>query len=315
LQTTKNGTMNKSCDVAVIGAGPAGLSAAIACASRGAEVVCLEQLPAPGGLITNLGRVDDFPWPGPLAGAELIDHLLQRALGLGVTMETAAVSGLQPLADGIQVLTERGLLKAGAVIAASGGRLRKLGVDGEDQLLGRGVSQCDWCDGGFFRDQAVAVIGGGDAAFQAALHLATICASVTLVMRGAQVRARRKYVEAAVANERMAFLWEAQVLGLCGSNRLEGLRLRHLGDGSESELAVSGVFVFIGTEPNDTYLPAQVLRDANGQIVTDGHYQTALPRVYAVGALRSGLGHSVLGACAQAQEAAIAAVSRWIASA
>ena len=303
--------MIKSCDVAVIGAGPAGLSAAIACASRGAEVVCLEQLPAPGGLITNLGLVDDFPWPVPLAGAELIDHLVQRALALGVRMETSAVSGLQPLADGVQVLTARHLLKASAVIAASGARLRKLGISGEDQWLGRGVSQCDWCDGGLCRDQSVAVIGGGDAAFQAALHLARICASVTLVIRGAQVRARRRYVEAAAANERMAFLWETQVLGLCGSDGLEGLRLRNLGDGSESELAVAGVFVFIGTEPNDAYLPPQVQRDANGQVVTDGQYQTSLARVYAVGALRSGPGHSVLGACAQGQDAARAAVSRW----
>ena len=288
-------------DVVVIGAGVAGLSAAIHCAQRGMHALCLEQMELPGGLISNLGIVDDVPWPGPVSGSQYADFLKQRALDLSVSFETRTAISLNAMPQGFELQTSGGPTQAAHVIAASGAKLKQLGVPGESELLGKGVSQCDWCDGGFFRDQAVAVIGAGDAAFQAALHLAQMCQTVSIVMRG-PVKARRSYLEAAMANDRITFLWETQVQAIEGSQQVQNLLLRQLDNGDEYKLAIHGVFVMIGTEPCANYLPQAVARDRHGAVVTDEKYLTSVAGLFAIGALRSGFMGNVASVYAQGVE-------------
>jgi len=296
-------------DVVVVGAGASGLTAASQCAERGASVVSIEEAGMPGGLIANIGQIDGFPASAPLSGAALIDTLLQACKESEVTLLNAKVSGLA--ASGYQwvVSTDQGPVVAQRVVIASGARLRELGVPGETELAGRGVSQCNWCDGGFFKNESVFVVGGGDAAFQAALHLACLCASVTIVMRGSTMRARRSYVQAAASNEQIAFQWDMAVERILGSDRVEGILLRNLAEGGKQEQhPASGVFVFVGTEPNTGFLPPEIERDAAGLVITNASHLSSLPGVYAVGGVRSAYRGQLVSACGEGAAAAAAVI-------
>jgi thioredoxin reductase (NADPH) len=289
-------------DIAVIGDGVAGLTAAAQCAERGAAVALIGAGPLLGGLVANLGRLDGFPLD--VSGAGLADGMLARCTALGVQRIEGAVTGLEAARGGLVLQLADRAITAKKVIVATGAKLRQLGVPGEAELFGRGVSQCDWCDGGFFRNQSVLVVGGGDSAFQAALHLAQQCDSVTLVIRGATMRARRSYVEAVANNERIAFRWETQVEKILGTDGVTGALLRDVATGALEEQPAAGIFVFVGIEPNSGFLPPQVARDDVQRVVTDASYLTGMPGVYAVGAVRSGFRGDVLGACGEAAAAA-----------
>ncbi len=291
-------------DVAVIGAGLAGLSAASQCAERGATVVCIEQAPLPGGLVANVGRVDSFPAGGALTGAALVDALGERCRKLDVHMLNAEVTALQDAGAHRRIATSAGDILARRVILATGARLRQLGVPGEAEFAGRGVSQCDWCDGGFFRQEPVVVVGGGDSAFQAALHLAELCESVTLVMRGASMRARRSYVQQAGDNERIAFLWDTTVEAIEGEGKVQAVLLRDNVEGTQTRHPTAGVFIFVGIEPNARFLPPEVQRDDAQRIVTDAGFRSSMAGVLAVGAVRAGYRGSAVGACGEGAAAA-----------
>jgi thioredoxin reductase (NADPH) len=275
-------------DISIVGAGAAGLSAAIECAERGARVVCIEQAGLPGGLVANVGRIDGLALAGECSGMELIERMGQRCGELGVRMLQADVTAVQRQGTRHMLATSEGPVEAGAVLVASGARLRQLGVPGETEFAGRGVSQCDWCDGGFFRGESVIVVGGGDAAFQAALHLGAICASVTLVMRGLSMRARRSYVKKAADHPRMSFLWDTVVQRIEGNGKVQQVWLHDKTENRTYAHPADGVFVFIGLEPNTAFLPQDVSRDASGRLLTGGDYQTSSAGIYAAGAVRSG---------------------------
>lgn len=292
-------------DVLVIGGGLAGLTAAHRAALRGLSVGSMDEGSHMGGLVANVGRIDGYPAAGAVSGVELAAAALEAILDLGVDIIPEGASGLT-LDGGIKVVTsESGTHRAKTVVLASGARLKSLGVPGEQALLGRGVSQCADCDAGFFVDQHVVVVGGGDAALQEALHLADYASRITLVTRGDAFRARQGYMAQAEANPKFAFRRSTQVREIVGSDGVEGVRLAPAGGGDAEALDCSGVFVFIGVEPNAGYLPGDIARDAGGHVITDAGYRTSVPGIYAIGAVRAGYS----GQLASAVDEAIAAVA------
>ena len=284
-------------DVLVIGGGIAGLTAAHHAALRGASVACVEG-DLYGGLVANVGEIDGYPSVEKTSGTELADAMVRANEALGVDTLQAAVRGVVLDGDTKSVETDAGTLRASKLVIASGARLRKLGVPGEDALKGHGVSQCAFCDAGLYKDKEVAVVGGGDAALQEALHLARFCARVTLIHRGNRLRARRHYVEQAADSPVFAFRWNTVVEEILGGDGVESVRLRHLQDERVEDLACAGIFVFIGVGPNTDFLPDAITRDAQGAIIVDSSLQTSVERVYAVGAARAGSGGQLVHAAA-----------------
>jgi len=295
-------------DVAVIGGGAAGLVAAGHAAASGARVACFEATALYGGLIANVGRLDDYPASQPLPGPALADILVARARTLGVTLVEGRVTGLASEDGTTRIATERDAYRARRTIIASGASLRRAGMPGETELAGRGVSQCSWCDGGLFRGERVVVVGGGDAALQSALHLAEICQSVAIGVRGATLRARNEYAARAADNERIRFHWETVVESVLGARQVEGVRLRDLSTNTSLEHPCDGVFVFVGLPPNCAFAPPDLAKDGAGYIRTDPQFRTSLPGTFAVGAVRSGHGGALLSAMGEAAAASAIAI-------
>jgi thioredoxin reductase (NADPH) len=295
-----------SYDVVVVGGGLAGLTAARHAAQRGFSVASLDESGHMGGLVMNVGRIDGYPAEGEVSGVDLAAAQLEAVLELGVEIIPEGATGLA-LGDDIKaVTTESGVHAARALVLATGARLRSLGVPGEAALFGRGVSQCASCDAGFFAGQNVVVVGGGDSALQEALHLIDYVDGITLITRGDTLRAKPDYIAQAMANPKFAFRLSTKVMEILGSDGVEGIQVASMGGGETETIACSGVFVFVGLDPNVGYLPASIVRDAAGCVVTDATYQTNAPGVYAVGAIRAGYS----GQLANAVEEAASAVAR-----
>lgn len=292
-------------DVVVIGGGLAGLTAARHAAQRGFSVASLDESGHIGGLVMNVTRIDGYTSEDQVSGVELAAAQLEVLLELGVEIIPEAVSGLA-LDDGLKtVTTDGGSFKARALVLASGARLKSLGVEGEAALFGRGVSQCADCDAGFFVGKNVVVVGGGDSALQEALHLTDYVEGITIVTRGGSLRARPEYVAQVTANPKISLRHSIEVQEILGSGDVTGIRVVPKGGGEFEDIACSGVFVFIGVEPNVGYLPDSVMRDATGHVITDTNFQTNVPGVYAVGAIRAGYS----GQLANAMEEAASAVA------
>ena len=297
--------------MAVVGGGIAGLVAAGEAASRGSTVTLFESAGVFGGLVFNVGALDDYPAPGTLSGSALAESLQQRAVRAGCKTVAELVVAIEPAAQGFVLRTDSGKRHAArTVIVATGARLRQLGIPGEVELTGRGVSQCDWCDGGFFRGLPVAVVGGGDGALQAALHLAKTCSTVTVIVRGADARARQAYLARAADEPRIEFLWDTRVTEILGKDQVEGVRLASSDRFAPDTLTCSGVFVFAGLVPNAVCVPSIVERDADGALRSGANFETALPGLYAIGAVRSGHRGGLAAVVGEAAVAAVAATER-----
>ncbi|MGB9886047.1 MAG: thioredoxin-disulfide reductase [Moorellales bacterium] len=275
-------------DVAVIGAGPAGLTAAVYCARGGWKTVVFEAA-LPGGQAALTDTIENYPgFPEGINGQELMDKFLEQAERFGAEIRIEAVQRTS-LGDTPKSLwTSGGEYRARAVILATGGRQRRLGVPGEEEFIGRGVSFCATCDGAFFRNQKVAVVGGGDAAVKEALLLTRWAREVVLIHRRDRLAATRALQERARAHEKLRFLWNTVVERVQGRDRVESLSLRDVNSGRQFEEPVDGVFVFIGSEPNTTVFQNQGLSlDAVGYVLTDEEMKTSLPGVFAAGDVRA----------------------------
>jgi thioredoxin reductase (NADPH) len=196
------------------------------------------------------------------------------------------------------------------VIVATGAALRTLPAPGAERLAGRGVSQCAWCDGGLYRDAEVVVAGGGDAALSEALHLGQFARAVTIVTRGESFRARRSYVSRIAGDERFQLRWASEIVEVLGDDGVEGVRVRDRESGAEEVIACRGLFTFVGLVPHAGLVGEPVARDADGRIVTDARFETAMPGVFAVGAVRAGYGGRLTQAVAEATTAAELAAAR-----
>ena len=294
------------CEVAVIGGGLAGLFAARHVARSGRLVTLFEGRGMYGGQVATVDEVDGLAMPGKFSGQDLAIPLLDDVRKANAHVEEANIAELET-GDRLTLTDEAGrTYRPDAVIIASGASLRKLGVFGEEELTGRGVSRCATCDGGFFRGQDVAVVGGGDAAVQEALVLAKTSRRVIMVCRS-PMKARRDYVDKLDARENVEFVWDSEVEEILGKDGVIGLRLKNVKSGATSEIECAGVFPFIGVEPNSAFVPPSLL-DANGLVATNGGVQTADPRIFAVGAVRTYYGGHVVQAMAEGITAAEAVV-------
>lgn len=297
--------LKNECQVAVIGGGLAGLSAACHAQRLGRLVTLFEATGLYGGLVATVHEVDGLAVPGHFSGQDLAIHLLEEARKTAVQVVETGVAKIET-GERLTLTDEEGrTYHPEAVIVASGASLKKLGVPGEAEFIGRGVSRCATCDGGFFRNEDVVVVGGGDSALQEALVLAKTSRKVTMVCRS-PLKAKRDYVDRIAARENVSFIWDTEVTAILGENSVSGVRLRNVKDGATSDLECSGLFPYVGVAPNAEFVPAG-LRTRSGHIKTGAGFATSDPRLFAVGAVRADYGGNLVQAMAEGVGAAEAA--------
>jgi thioredoxin reductase (NADPH) len=292
-------------EVAVIGGGLAGLAAARHASRLGRLVTLFEGSGLFGGQVATIDEVEGIPVPGKFSGQDLAVHLLEDVRKSSAQVVQTGVASLQ--LDKQPTLTDEAgkVYHPEAVIIASGASLRKLGVSNEEEFLGRGLSHCATCDGGFFRGQDVVVVGGGDGAAQEALLLAKTSRRVIMVCRS-PLRAKPNYVDKLAGRENVSFVWDSEVSAILGKDGVSGVRVRNLKDGSSSDVECAGLFPFIGGTPNSSFVPSSMLT-ATGHIKTTDGLVTSDARVFAVGAVRAEYGGKVVQAMAEGVSAAEAA--------
>ena len=273
----------------IVGGGPAGLTAGLY-AARGRLKALLLEKGATGGQVLVTDWVDNYPaFPDGISGFELMDKMTAHADRFGLEKKFATVSSLDLAGDIKTITLENGeQLTSRAVILCTGAKPRKIEVPGEEELQGKGVSYCATCDAPFYRDQEIAVVGGGNTAIQEALHLTKFASKVTVIHRRDELRATKILQEKAFAEDKMDFLWNAQVSEIVGgATGVESLNISY-NDGSTSSLPVTGIFILIGVVPNNEVLPLDQLEtDSGGFVVTDSEMCTKLPGVFAAGDIRS----------------------------
>jgi len=275
-----------SYEVIVLGGGPGGLTAGLYASRAGLRTLLLEKQ-VPGGQVATTDLIENYPCcPEGISGSELMARITAQARRFGLQTENAAVQGLTIDGDVRVVHTDRGDFQARAVIIATGAHPAMIGVPGEEKFRSRGVSYCATCDGPFYRDRTVAVVGGGDSAVQEALFLARFAAKVVIIHRRETLRATAVLQERAFANPKIEFLWNRTVAAIEGGDAVERLILQDTRTGVESALAVDGVFVYVGQRPNTGFLRGVVALDPQGYILTDEEMRTNVPGILAAGDVR-----------------------------
>ena len=301
-------------DVIVIGSGPAGYTAAIYTARAQLNPLVFEGTAFGGALMTTT-EVENYPgFRSGIMGPDLMDEMREQALRFGADLQMEDVESVS-LTDPIkEVVTAGGEThRARAVILAMGAAPRYLLVPGEQELLGRGVSSCATCDGFFFKDQDIAVVGGGDSAMEEATFLTRFARSVTLVHRRDEFRASKIMLERARANDKIKFLTNTTVVAVEGDKTVTGLRIRNVQTGDESTLPVTGVFIAIGHDPRSDLVRGAVAVDADGYVLVNGRTTaTSLPGVFAAGDLVDRTYRQAITAAGSGCAAAIDA-ERWLA--
>ncbi len=292
-------------DVVIIGGGPAGLTAGLY-ASRAKMRALLFERKWPGGQLLNTDRIEDYPGFESISGPELAERMEKQARKLGLKIEMDEAITIKPHGKRklVQTAGEKEYL-AKAVIVTAGGEPRKLGVPGEAKFTGRGVSYCAICDGAFFQNQVVAVVGGGDAAVEEGMFLPRYASKVYVIHRRSELRASRDIQEKARQNPKMEFILNALVEEIHGGEQVEYLTL--LRNGERQRLDVSGVFVFVGFVPNTEMFYEPVERDKQGHVVTSAHMETSIPGIFAAGDVRSQLTRQISTAVGDGTTAAVAA--------
>ncbi len=299
-------------DIVVIGGGPAGLTAGLYASRAGLSSLLVER-GVFGGQMVNARMVENYPgFPNGIAGMELGSHMEEQASRHGLQTLFAEVTGLGP-GSPLRLDTTEGTLSARAVIVATGARYRQLGVPGEKEYTGRGVSYCASCDGFFFRDQEVAVVGGGDTAVSDALELAHYARRVYLVHRRDRLRAGHVLVQRASGDPRIEFVWDSVVDRITGEQMVSGITVRNLKSGDTRAIALGGVFVAVGVMPNSQPFAGILTTDEAGSITVDHDLATSVPGVFAAGDVRQHSPRQIGSAVGDGVTAALAA-ARYIQS-
>ncbi|MCI1284372.1 thioredoxin-disulfide reductase [Lacticaseibacillus songhuajiangensis] len=278
--------MSKEVDVVVIGAGPGGMTAALYASRSNLSVVMLDR-GIYGGQMNNTATIENYPGFPSVMGPDLGEKMFAGATQFGAEYEYGNVTGIETDGDNKIVHTDDGDYIAKAVILATGSEYKKLGIPGEQEYAGRGVSYCAVCDGAFFKGQDLIVIGGGDSAIEEGLYLTQLANSVTVIHRRDQLRAQPIMQKRAFANDKMKFIWNAQVEEILGGDDgVTGVRYKDKVTGEEKVVDGKGTFIYVGIKPmTDAFANLGVL-DEQGWVIVDDHMQTKVPGVFAIGDVR-----------------------------
>jgi len=298
-------------DIVIIGGGPAGLTAAIYAARDKLSVLIIEK-GIMGGLITEAERIDNYPgFPEGISGYEITSKMLQQAQLYGAQDVSGEVAAIERTEDGFLVQTAEASFPARAVIVASGSSHLKLGVPGEKEYTGRGVSYCATCDAPFFTGKVTAVAGGGNTAMSEALHLTKFAQRVYLIHRREEYRATPVVQEAVATNPKIELMPDTVIEAVEGDNCVRKLKLRHVLSGDSSGLMVNGLFVAIGLKPNTDFIKDLLDLDTAGAVVTGGNMATNIPGIFAAGDVRKFSVRQTVSAAGDGAAAAIAA-KKWL---
>lgn len=273
-------------DIIIIGGGAAGLAAAIYAVRAELKTLVLERQ-AVGGQILYTGEIENYPgFPDPISGPDLAVLYEKQAIRFGTEFEYDTVLRLETGGPVKRVIGDEAEYTAKAIIIAVGGEHNKLGVPGEEELSGRGVSYCATCDGNFFRNMDVTVVGGGDAAMDEGLYLTRMTKSVTVVHRRGELRASKILQQRAFENPKMNFVWDTEVEEIKGNGDVASVVLKNLKTGAVDEHPTEGVFIYIGFHPNSEFLRGAIDLDAGGHVITDMEMRTSADGVFAAGDVR-----------------------------
>ena len=272
-------------DTIIIGAGPAGMTAALYAARSNLKVALIEG-GLPGGQMNNTSDIENYPGYANISGPELAEKMFEPLENLGVEHLYGFVETVEDHGEFKKVVTDDQVYETRTVIVATGSKHRLLGVPGEEELNSRGVSYCAVCDGAFFRDQDLLVVGGGDSAVEEAIFLTQFAKTVTIVHRRDELRAQKVLQDRAFANEKINFIWDSVVKEIKGENRVESVVIENVKTGQVTEQAFGGVFIYVGLDPVSDFVQELQIRDQAGWIVTDEHMKTSVAGVFAVGDVR-----------------------------
>jgi thioredoxin reductase (NADPH) len=302
-------------DVIIIGSGPAGSTAAVYAARAKLRPLVFEGSVTAGGALMQTTDVENYPgFPDGIIGPELMDSMRKQAERFGAELIADDVTSVDLSARPKVVRTDGETYFAKSVIIATGSHYRKLGVPGEDRLSGHGVSWCATCDGFFFREQDIAVVGGGDSALEEATFLTRFAKSVTLIHRRGALRASKIMQDRAFANPKISFLWDSVVEEMVGEDKLTGVRVRNTRTGAESVVPVTGAFVAIGHSPRSELFTEELPTDPDGYLlVEDPTTRTAIDGVFACGDVVDRIYQQAVTAAGSGCAAAIDA-ERWLAA-
>ena len=296
-------------DVLIVGAGPAGLTAAIYAARSGLKTVVYEK-GVPGGLATVTDRIDNYPgFPEGIAGMELGRLMQEQAKRFGAQMEPATIDRLWRENETIHAAVKDRTLTSGAAIVATGSVPKKLGVPGEVELTGRGVSYCATCDGPLYKDKVTAVIGGGDSALQEALFLTRFSNRVVVIHRRNELRGAVVLQDEVRANPKVELVLNKAIQRIEGTEEATGILVKDKASGEESLIEAEGIFMYVGYDPSVGFLGEEFRRSESGFLVTDPDLRTSVPGVFAAGDVRQKILKQVVTAAGEGALAAISAYS------
>lgn len=276
----------KMYDLLIIGSGPGGLGAAIYAKRAGMDVAVIDRSPVSGGQVLTTYEVDNYLGLPGISGSDISDRFREHADKLGVPFLTADMQGIENGSDSKKILTDEGVFEARAVVLATGASHSALGVPGEAELAGMGVSYCATCDGAFFRKRTVAVVGGGDVAVEDAIFLAGICQKVYLIHRRDTLRAASSLQKRLLSLENVEVFWNSEVKEICGEDMVEAIQIYNRKTDTEHRVDVKGVFIAVGNVPNTQLFKGIVEMDENGYIVADETCETSEKGIFAVGDIR-----------------------------
>lgn len=294
-------------DVIVVGGGPAGLTAALYAGRARLKTLLVESYSVPGqAVITDY--VENYPgFPDGINGFDLIGKFKKQAERFDVEFKVGDVKNIKKAGSGWEIEAEGKVCTTLSLIIASGARPKRLGIEGEERLQGRGISYCATCDGALYKDKDAVLVGGGDTAIQEALFLTRFVKKLSVVHRRDRLRATKILQERALADKKIEFIWESEAIEILGKDKVGGLRIKNIKTEKEMEISCDGVFIFVGYSPNTDFLKGVLKLDKDGYILTDEDMKTSKKGIFACGDSRKKLLRQVVTACGDGATAAFSA--------